>query len=111
MKKLYLATKTILPAVKEVMFLYDDEDGFEYLSLREAAKRYFEEEDRNHAPYNKETVSLKEITLVEDIPKEWRECALLWGTNDEITATGFLTQQNSDPEYQEYLRLKEKFEK
>jgi len=92
--KLYLATKTIT-----VMFLCDDKKD----SYKEA-ETFANEECKNIVP---ERLVVKEIKSMREIPKEWSGPELLWGTDDEITARDFI----KDPEYEEYKRLKEKFEK
>jgi hypothetical protein len=92
--KLYLAVDTIT-----VMFLCE-----EGKDLYEAARRFADEEHKHYVPGR---LAIKEIKSIDEIPEEWSGSQLLWGIDDEITARDFI----KDPEYEEYKRLKEKFEK
>lgn len=94
MKKLYLATKTIT-----AMFVSDAKD-----SGVNASKFIAEEEKNRFAKH----IEIKEITTRQEIPKEWIGDAYLWGTEDEITAEGWISELGK--EYQEYLRLKAKYD-
>lgn len=92
--KLYLATNVVT-----VMFLC--EDGKD---LRKEAAHFVKEESNNYVP---DRLTVKEITSLKDIPPEWSGDQYLWGVDgDDLTARDFI----EDPEYEEYKRLKAKFE-
>lgn len=100
MKKLYQALTQ-----QEVLFL---SSTIEPSLLRKEGEKWCKEQEA-YGPF-KNTVSVSEITSVDEVPTDWRKSGtFLWGINEEITAEQFL-QQKYDPDYQEYLRLKEKFE-
>ena len=90
--KMYLATKKV-----DVMFLLEPEEN-----LEKEAKYFLNLEEKNVVPGR---ITIKEITSIDDVPADWRD-SNLWGTGSDITPLEFL----QDPEYAEYLRLKEKFE-
>lgn len=94
MKKLYLATKTIT-----AMFVSNAEDN------GVNASRFIAEEEKNKFAKH---IEVKEIAANQEIPKEWRNGALLWGTEDEISAEDWISELGQ--EYQEYLRLKAKYD-
>jgi hypothetical protein len=98
--KLYLSTISIMFASNDANKKHD-------------AIIYFRENTQWHS-YRDACDSVKEITSQQEVPEEWRH-ALIYGTEDEITPLDFLEKQQSQqsidsPEYQEYLRLKEKYE-
>jgi len=95
---LYLATKTI-----KVMFLCPS--NYSTQSVLKEANHFADEEGKNIVDGR---IKIEKITKIEDIPEEWRGDAYIWGTDEEMTATDFLGQE--DDEYQEYLRLKKKYE-
>lgn len=100
MKKLYQAL-----AQQEVLFLSSTTESS---LLQEEGEKWFREQEA-YGPFKNKT-SVSEIVSFNEVPTDWRKSGtLLWGTNEEITAEQFL-QQKYDPDYQEYLRLKEKFE-
>jgi hypothetical protein len=105
MRRLYWGKK-----VCDVVFILSDDDG---MDLEEAAQFYINEQDGCggfHYP-----ITVKEITVLKQVPQGWKGGTLVWGTQDkeELTAEQFLKQQvtnKKSSEYQEYLRLKKKFE-
>jgi hypothetical protein len=98
MKKLYLANRN-----HSVMFL---SNGDEKELVMNDANHWMNEQDSYHTP----KVELIEIKVPDQIPEEWRD-GFIWGTNEEMTAAEFLQSINaSNEEYQEYLRLKAKYE-
>lgn len=97
--KLYYASKGI-----DVMFLSDADTASR---LESDAIRFLKEEEKN---WIRPSTSVKEITKARDVPENWRE-AFVWGTDDEISPLQFLNDPKNDPEYETYLRLKQKFEK
>lgn len=100
MKKLYLAKQT-----NTVMFVSDLDDP-NFLTGR--AKLFLKEEEKNCASV---PIDVQEVTSLEQIPNEWSHDNLLWGTDEEITAHGFLNLKSENSRsYQEYLRLKAIFE-
>lgn len=103
MKKLYLATINF-----NTIFVSTEADQ------KSGAKRYAEEEfSWNGLKETLKRVEVKEIACVQEIPQEWSDGALIWGTEEEITAANWLDQnqpKQSDSEFQEYLRLKAKYE-
>jgi hypothetical protein len=104
-RKLFLATETLN---NSAMFIsYSDSID----ALEKQAKEFLDKELRNNFSSNK-TFSVKEVTNISQAPIEWREkCALLWGTDEEITVSGYFdTQAEEAAEFQEYLRLKAKYE-
>lgn len=89
--------------VHEVVFCTDSR-GFE---LEGTAEHFMEEQGKTFQP----KLEIKEITNESEIPEgDWRKDALIWGDDSERTASQFLAD-NKDSEYQEYLRLKAKYEK
>jgi hypothetical protein len=94
--KLYVAS-----ILHEVVFC-SDERGFE---LEGEAEHFMEEQDKTFQP----KLVIREITQESEIPKDWQGDALIWGDDSEITASHFF-KQHVDSEYQEYLRLKTKYE-
>lgn len=100
MKKLYLAKRTV-----NVIFV-SDTDNPNILPLEAAS--YLKEEERNDVFPR---IEIEEVTQSEQIPPEWRNGSLIWGTDDDSTAQGFLdcVSKNGN-QYQEYLRLKAIFE-
>jgi hypothetical protein len=102
-KKLYLAT------VPSFTVMYLSEDA---CAERDAVKFAREETLINGHHLD---IEIKEISAKQEVPEEWCEDALLWGTDDEITAIGFLEgwldeeEKEEDPEWEEFMRLKKKF--
>lgn len=108
-KKLYLAT---VPSFT-VMFLADEE-------CKDKSARVFAREEWEVNGHRLLCSEVQEITSEQEVPAEWSKYALLWGTNDEITALDFLNglldkkdedeeEEDIDPEWEEYKRLKKKF--
>lgn len=96
-KRLYVATKTY-----EVVFV--SESGL--AGVKSEAEEFMEEQNKTFEP----PVEVKEITSKEEIPADWREdYTLIWGSDEEMNAAQFLEGKGTS-EYQEYLRLKAKFE-
>lgn len=87
--------------IHEVVFC-SKEHGFE---LEGEAEHFMEEQGKFFQP----KLEIKEITSEYEIPKDWKDDALIWGDDSERTASQFL-KENGDSEYQEYLRLKSKYE-
>lgn len=82
------------------MFISDEEHK------EENARKFIAEEEKNRfAPRN---LQVQQINTHQEIPKEWKNDNLIWGTEDEITAEGYLIELGQ--EYQEYIRLKAKYE-
>jgi hypothetical protein len=105
MKKLYLATLPIT-AVYASFEKDKEEAGVEFL------RREIEE---NTLPMKgsfagRDQLEIIEITCEQDLPEEWRRGPCIWGVSPdvEITAEQFLAEQSQ--EYQEYRRLKAKYE-
>lgn len=100
-KRLYIATRT-----HEVVFISSEKGK---TSVKDEAEGYLEEQDKYFDP----PVVVKEITSKAEIPEGWQEDhALIWGSDDELTAEQFLDSQRSaktKEEYEEFLRLKAKF--
>jgi len=96
-RKLYIATKNVT-----TMFLSNKTD----MDLEKEARGFLSEEETVTIP---KTLTINEVTCRRDIPDDWRGFALLWGTDNEITASDFLSQEE-DPEYIQYLQLKKKYE-
>lgn len=101
MKKLYLVKQII-----NVMFVSDsDEEG----RVLDDEARFFLDEYWENGTLNE--FEVQEVTSLEQIPSEWRNGCLLYGTHKQDTPEVFLNRISSNnTEYQEYLRLKEKFE-
>lgn len=95
MKKLYLATKTIT-----AMFLSDEEHKVK------DAKKFLAEEEKN--VWVDRNTQIQQINTEQEIPKEWQNDNLIWGSEDEISAAGWLYELGE--EYQTYLRLKAKYD-
>lgn len=97
-KRLFLARKT-----HETIFILEEESNAE--ELKSQAEHYLREQDKWYKP----PVEVTEITSKDQIPEgDWRGGALIWGVED-MTAGQFLDRYGSS-EYQDYLRLKEKYE-
>jgi hypothetical protein len=97
MKKLYCASYN-------VCFVSDDS------TLKEDADRYVKD---NYKWNRFSGLQIKEIVFKEDIPDIWNESILIWGIEEEMTAAQFLDRhinRANSVEYQEYVRLKKKFE-
>lgn len=94
--RLYVASIT-----HEVVFCADTRGN----ELEGEAEHFLEEQDKTFSP----PLVVKEITSESEIPKDWQGDALIWGDDSERTASQFL-KENGDSEYQDYLRLKAKFE-
>lgn len=102
MKKLYHATMVV-----DVVFAHEIKACLnnQFLPiLNNKARDYLRMEMTNG-------ISLKNIDVIEipntaHIPKEWSGC-FIYGVEENVTAEEFLESQN---EYEEYLRLKAKFE-
>lgn len=80
--------------------------------LLKEAEKFLKEEARNINSSLRAIPSLviKEIESLKDIPKDWHD-ALAWGQNpdsDELSVSDLFLKSNK--EYQEYIRLKKKFE-
>ena|ERR1700676_3581144 len=101
MKKLYLATRNV-----STMFIAPD--YFKTKDLEAEAERFLDEEIKCRGKSTLFPIDVKEITSIQDIPKEWQGDVYLWGYDGELTPTDFLSSYND--EYQEYLRLKAKYE-
>lgn len=87
--------------VHEVVFCTDSRG----MELEGEAEHFMEEQGKTFQP----KLEIKEITKESEIPADWQDDALIWGDDSEITAAQFL-RENTDTEYQEYLRLKTKYE-
>lgn len=102
-KKLYWAR-----VLHEVVFVSEESPNSS--NLKSEAESFLEEQDASFIP----PMVVTEITSKEEIPDDWKGDALIWGTQeletDEMTANQFFDEYG-DAEYQEYLRLKSKFEK
>jgi len=72
-------------------------------SLKIEAESFLAEENK----YKKNLLTIIEVTDPDQIPEDWRKGNLVWGMEEEVTPSDFLKERN--PEYKEYLRLKEKF--
>lgn len=88
----------------DVLFLSDTDCK---TSLQKDAKNFFKEEEKNMVS---DEIEIVELTHPDHVPEAWMGEALLWGTDEEITAVGFLSR-SKDPEYERYLELKKEFEK
>lgn len=97
MKKVYYAKKEI-----DVVFL-SDKEGF---ALEKEANKFLIEESKNHKI---SPLLIKELKTVSDVPNDWRD-ALIWGSDEEEDLSVAEALSDPDPEYKEYLRLKEKYE-
>ena len=95
MKKLYLAKTEI-----QTMFVSDE------LNIHSHAKQFLGNELANLD----DKISVVEITNYKNIPKAWKgNVFCVWGSEENTTATEFLRRHESK-DYQEYLRLKAKYE-
>ena len=108
-KKAKKATKTKLYAATRMhttLLLCDNKS-----LLKDIAAESLNEEYDLIRPNFKFPMVIKEIKSVKDIPKDWASSALLWGTEADLTAKQWLngecSEEENDPQYQEYLRLKE----
>lgn len=105
MKKLYYAVLSPL-APLDVVFV-SDYDLTDY-SLQIKAKNAFREQERENARlYDYKIIEPKSL---EEIPKEWHN-AVVYGQKEEeeeLTPEIYF-DKSKDPEYEIYLRLKEKF--
>lgn len=98
--KLYIAAKR-----HEVVFISSEKDT---RFVKDEAEGYLEEQDKYFDP----PVVVQEITCKKEIPEDWQGDVFIWGV-DETTANQFLETQakvQRKAEYEEYLRLKAKFE-
>lgn len=111
MKKLFYAKKMV-----DIVFVYDvgDPDMFHFGiknrrifpdALGCIVDSFFEEEEKNMIG---DRFLIQEISNINQLSGDWADSALIWGIED-ITAKEFLREYN-DEEYQQYLRLKKKFE-
>lgn len=94
MRKLYYATV-------DVVFVADDS-----VLRPNTATSFLKEQLEYYDP------PAKEITCINQLPEDWQNVGI-FGVQFDTTAKQFLEQQklDNDPEYQEYLRLKKKFER
>lgn len=98
MKKLYLASQ-----IGDTMFVSPKTDPSQLVT---EARGYFRDEGRTMMDSQ---VLITEVHSAEQIPEDWRKGQLLiWGA-DETTPDQWLSRY-TNPEYQEYLRLKAIFE-
>jgi len=91
MKKLYHATMVI-----DALFVSEEKDN-----ILSKAKQYLSMEGVAYQP-----IDVIEVPSPAHIPKEWANCNI-YGVDKNKTAQDFFNEQE---EYQEYLRLKAKFE-
>ena len=102
MKKMYLARATIT-----AMFLSDEKENTSQIA--KAAGKFLQQEAENYGAM--EDIIVNEITKVEDIPRTSKGTNL-WNSEIDLTPEEFLADKlKADPEYVQYLRLKEKFRK
>ena len=97
MKKLYYVKREY--SVETVFAAEASSDA----ELKRKAILFLESE----GPNKDNELNIKEIKNIIDVPSSWDLRCLIWGVDDDKTVEDFL--KDSDPEYQEYLRLKEKF--
>jgi len=95
--KMYLAKVEI-----SAMFIADEK----YSRIITVAEDVLRNEIKNNSiPH----ISVKEIDNIEDVPLNWRG-SNLWNADEDISPEDFLKDKlKFDPEYQQYLILKEKF--
>lgn len=104
-KKLYLATTPSFTT----MFLAHEHDK------KDLAEEFIREEWETNGD-REAPLKIKEITSAHQVPKAWRKEAFLWGTETELTALQFLDgwldeqEEELDPDWEQYLKLKKKFE-
>lgn len=96
-KQLYIATINA-----DVVFY--SECKFASFELKCDAIKYLKTEYPNNMA---DRLKIKQISCLNDIPDDWKE-AYLYGVDNKITAQEFFLKE--DEEYQQYLKLKEKFE-
>jgi hypothetical protein len=99
-KKLYKAFAQI-----NAVFVSND------IAKQSNARYYLAEEIANNGV--EEPILIEQIFQPEDAPTDWKAGALIWGTEEDCTVEQWLAkeEQANDPEYQQYLVLKEKYEK
>lgn len=97
MKKLYYATKGM-----DVVFA----SAANGEALQKEAEKFLKEEEESNHFFKTE---IKEVKSIEDVSENWRVTGtLIWGVDGELSVEEALI--SLDPEYDQYLKLKRKFE-
>ncbi len=99
MKKLYLGKQTV-----SVLLVADENTSTKTLQW-EISNAVSQEATNVHEGHD---FAITVINQKSEIPKEWRNCPVYGIGDGDVTGEEFLASQ--DPEYQEFLRLKSKFE-